>query len=50
VGVAILTVPPLLSVLNLLWFSKIARGTLKLFFGPKGSKVTSRLLNFLSKQ
>jgi len=40
VGVAILTVPPLLSALNLLWFSKIARGALKLFFGAQSGKVS----------
>lgn len=33
VGIPLLVVPPLLSFLNLLWFSKIGRGAVKLFFG-----------------
>lgn len=41
VGVPLLLVPPLLFFLNLLWFSKIVRGGVKLFFGEKPKKVST---------
>lgn len=46
VGIPLLVVPPLLSVLNLLWFSKIARGAVKLFFSREPK---ARCLAFLLK-
>lgn len=48
VGIPLLVVPPLLFVLNLLWFSKIARGAAKLFLGQGKVKRSPHCFPILS--